>query len=191
MCYGSTNKMLYYNNILITNLEISNNITAICPYAFLYCGSLKSVTIANDVTYVGDRAFAGCGSLTNVNIGDSVKIIRWGAFYDCENLKNVIIGNGVTYLNEAIFYSCSSLESIVLNSKITGIDDYVFYHCSNLKTVYYTGTAIEWNKIKIDGYNNDLTDTKRYYYIENEADVPTDGGNYWHYVNGVPTAWEN
>ena len=28
---------------------------------------------------------------------------------------------------------------------------------------------------------------RRYYYSET---APTDSGNYWHYVNGVPTIWE-
>ena len=55
--------------------------------------------------------------------------------------------------------------------------------------MYYKGTAEEWSEINMDFYNTKLTSATRYYYIENEADVPTDGGNYWHYVDGVPTAW--
>ena len=34
-----------------------------------------------------------------------------------------------------------------------------------------------------------LPEFHRYYYIENESDLPNDNGNYWHYVNGVPTVW--
>ncbi|MBQ9729930.1 MAG: hypothetical protein IJV80_03860, partial [Clostridia bacterium] len=64
-----------------------------------------------------------------------------------------------------------------------------FQGCSKLTSVYYKGTASDWLNIEFGWYNEKLTSATRYYYIENEADVPTDGGNYWHYVDGVPTAW--
>jgi hypothetical protein len=57
--------------------------------------------------------------------------------------------------------------------------------------VYYKGTVETWAQISIDSYDNScLTNATRYYYIENEADVPTDGGNYWHYdTNGAIAVW--
>lgn len=66
-----------------------------------------------------------------------------------------------------------------------------FIACNRLKNVYYKGTASEWGEISIDRNNYNLTVATIYYYIENETDVPTDGGNYWHYVDGVATPWEN
>ncbi|MBQ8428189.1 MAG: hypothetical protein IJX18_02920 [Clostridia bacterium] len=70
------------------------------------------------------------------------------------------------------------------------IGNYAFQYCSSLTEVYYKGTASEWGAISIDSWGNtDLTNATRYYYVENEADVPTDG-NYWHYVSGVPPKWE-
>lgn len=39
--------------------------------------------------------------------------------------------------------------------------------------------------IKSDG-NNSLTSATKYFYSETE---PTDDGNYWRYVDGVPTVW--
>jgi hypothetical protein len=59
--------------------------------------------------------------------------------------------------------------------------------CDNINTVYYTGTAVEWNEISIDSNGNyPLISASRYYYSESE---PTTSGNYWHYVDGVPTKW--
>jgi hypothetical protein len=37
------------------------------------------------------------------------------------------------------------------------------------------------------GDNIELENAPRYYYSETE---PTEPGNYWHYVDGVPTPWE-
>ncbi|MBQ9709005.1 MAG: hypothetical protein IJV67_00080 [Clostridia bacterium] len=44
----------------------------------------------------------------------------------------------------------------------------------------------DWAKITINNYNSELTNATRYYYSETQ---PTVAGKYWHYVNGVPTAW--
>jgi hypothetical protein len=52
--------------------------------------------------------------------------------------------------------------------------------------VYYAGTAEDWN-IFLGGWNGDVgNESVRYYYSESE---PTENGNFWHYVDGVPTAW--
>jgi hypothetical protein len=56
-----------------------------------------------------------------------------------------------------------------------------------LTSVYYTGTAKEWNAITAGSGNTNLTSATRYYYSESE---PTTEGNWWHYVDDVPTVWE-
>ena len=104
-------------------------------------------------------------------------------------MTSVTIGDSVTAIGYGAFYSCSSLTSIVIPDSVTSIGDSAFASCSSLTNVYYKGTAEGWSEINMGSYNTKLTSATRYYYIENETDVPTDGGNYWHYVDGVPTAW--
>lgn len=85
------------------------------------------------------------------------------------------------------FSDCSSLTNVTIGTGVKSIGDYAFSYCSGLTSVYYKGTAEDWNKISVDvlGY---LTSATRYYYSENE---PTEDGNYWHYgVDGVtPVKW--
>jgi hypothetical protein len=61
--------------------------------------------------------------------------------------------------------------------------------CSNLTSVYYMGTAEDWDKISIDSGNSCLTSATKYYYSETE---PTANGNYWHYAtDGItPVIWK-
>ena len=47
-----------------------------------------------------------------------------------------------------------------------------------MKMYLQTGGALQQNK--------DIEATTIYYYSETQ---PTTSGNYWRYVNGVPTAW--
>ena len=83
----------------------------------------------------------------------------------------------------------TSITTATINENCKFIGDSAFYNFSSLTNVYYNGTAQEWNKISIDDGNYNLTSATRYYYIDNEEDLPNDGGNYRHYVNGVPTVW--
>jgi hypothetical protein len=69
---------------------------------------------------------------------------------------------------------------------VTTIGYSVFEGCTSLTSVYYTGTAETWAGIEI-GWNDYLTYyATRYYYSET---TPTEAGNYWRYVDGVPTPW--
>ena len=77
---------------------------------------------------------------------------------------------------------------------MTSIGDWAFYDCSSLDIVYYGGASqSEWADIEIGSYNSNLTSATRYYYSETEPPLTGDetayNGNYWRYVDGVPTIW--
>ena len=112
---GSSNKSLYLNNEIVTEIEIPNTITEIKDYAFY-----------------------GCSSLTSIEIPDSVMSIGSVAFYNCSSLTSVMIGNGVTSIGDEAFYNCSSLTSIEIPDSVTSIGTYAFYNCSSLTSVYIT-----------------------------------------------------
>ena len=172
-----------------TDLILPDYITQINERAFYWCGSLTSVVIPDGVTSIGAYAFRDCRSLTNVVIGDGVTSIGDYAFRDCDSLTSVEIPDSVTSIGEDAFFDCNRLTSVVIGDSVTSIGDDAFYNCNRLTSVYYKGTSSEWRSISKGSNNEDLTNATKYYYIENEADVPTGGGNYWHYVNGVPTVW--
>ena len=120
--------------------------------------------VPDTVQDLGYEAFAG-SKVTRVELPDSITSIGLYEFSNCTSLTSVVIGKGVTSIAYGAFSGCDSLTN-----------------------VYYKGTAEEWGNIDIEN-NNELLSATVYYYIENQADVPTDGGNYWHYVDGVPTVW--
>ncbi len=179
----------FYNCDKLTNVIILDNITSIGESAFYNCNSLTSISIPNSVTSIGESAFEDCNSLTSISIPDSVTYIDDKTFFSCNNLTSVIIGDSVTYIGEHAFSGCSSLTSVVISDSVTHIGFSAFLSCSNLTIVHYKGTASDWAKISIESFSEYLKNATRYYYVENEADVPKDDGNYWHYVDGVPTKW--
>ena len=176
----------YYseNNCLI---EISTNT--------LILGCANSI-IPYGITTIGNGAFSYCSGLTSITIPNSVTTIGYRAFYWCDNLTSITIPNSVTLIDDFAFYGCRGLTSIIIANSVTSIGDYVFADCSELKTVYYKGTAEEWDKILIYSNNTYLTSATRYYYSETEPALNSDGtaykGNYWHYdTDGkTPVIWK-
>ena len=153
----------------------------------------KNSVIPSDgsVTSIGYSAFRDCEYLTSVTIPSSVTIIDDYAFAGCTYLKSVAILGDVTSISERAFSWCTYLESITIPSSVTIIGNYAFNGCGHLTSIYYGGTAEQWNEISI-GSSNSLADATCYYYSETnpfEGAGAVTEGNYWHYVDGVPTVW--
>lgn len=195
----------FYNCDKLTEVYIGGQVNRIGRCAFYACDSLTKVTIDDAVTAtIGISAFGACTSLTSVTIGDGVTGIRDGAFGSCYNLASVTIGNSVTFIGEAAFYACRDLTSIAIPDSVASIGDRAFEDCYNLTSmiigkgvtsigeyafpyaalsVYYGGTSYDWNNIAI---GEQFSNYRIYYYSKIQ---PTDTYTYWHYVDGVPTAW--
>lgn len=73
------------------DVELTNEITKIGPYAFAYCYSLSSVTIPNSVIEIDTYAFQNCTSLTYITIPSSVTKIYGEVFKGCEKLLEMRI----------------------------------------------------------------------------------------------------
>ena len=188
-------KIIYHdafrNCTLLETAIIVGSVISIGDSAFYECSSLNLITVPNSVTSIGDYAFYLCSSLESVTI-NGVTSIGDFAFYMCESLASVTIPDSLIDIGDYAFQMCGKLESIIIPSSVTRIGKGAlgvggFYFLGGLKTVYYKGSAEEWENISIGGDNDDLSKATIYYYSKQ---TPTDDGNYWHYVNGEPTVWD-
>jgi hypothetical protein len=125
-------------------------------------------------------------SLTTVIVSDGVTSIGYYAFSCCSSLESITIPDSVTSIGHFAFSYCSSLSSVIIPDSVTSTGDGALDNCPSLAEIFYAGSAAGWSSIAINGGNDQLTSATRYFYSEEE---PTESGNYWHYVDGVPTVW--
>ena len=124
------------------------------------------------VTSIGKMAFAYVAGMTSIVIPDTIVSIEANAFIYCVDLEEMIIGSGVQFVD---------------HDQLIGAEK--FSRC------YYRGNQNQWEMIDIVGItsggamglNTKIKNATKYFYSE---EPPTEPGNYWHYVDGVPTPWE-
>lgn len=204
--------------INLKEVYLSDSVTSIGDYAFNKCSNLTSV-IGNGITSIGNYAFGNCSSLMNITIGNDIRYIGEDAFEGCKNLNFNVFDNACYLGNQSnpyviliqaqnklitdctihdntkiiyqrAFYNCNKLETITIPNSVTHIKSVSFERY--ISRIYYKGTAEDWARINID-YGVTFAGAKRYYYSETEPELNAEGtaynGNYWHYVDDVPTVW--
>ncbi|MBR2612038.1 MAG: leucine-rich repeat domain-containing protein [Clostridia bacterium] len=176
---------------------------------FSGASSLKSITIPDTVTAIGHSAFNRSG-LESIYIPGSVKTIDPSAFERCENLHTVYMEDGVLSIGATAFSLCPKLTDIRLSGTLKNIDggafkensaemiifpkllervyNRAFAFCENLTCIYYEGDAASWNKLTADLSSETIHFSDAVIYLYSEK-APEAEGNFWRYVDGVPTIW--
>ena len=178
---------------MLTSVVIGSNITTIGTSAFEGCTSL--VEVSNYSSLKIEK-----GKTTNGYVAYYAKHLITSRHQDS---KLQYVNNCTTYIEglEVILIKYKGEEeNVVLPNNVTKIDYYAFRYTNatsailpiSLKeieegaivihksmTVYYEGSERDWNNVSKSEI--DAKYLTVYYYVENEDDVPTDSGNYWHY----------
>ena len=166
--------------------------------AFKDC-TFKELTIPHTVTYIGKTILEGCNNL-EVLYTPYIRDFYSSSESYPTTLKKVIVTKE-NYFQFMI--TLPYVEEIRVTVDIEKFDVWSLTECTNLKTVFLPANIITLRYYdKIEGvsffYEGTYDDYQKIYSIGEEGyinlyiyseNAPTKDGNYWHYVDGVPTIW--
>ncbi len=195
--------------------ERGSHLTLVGARAFYECGRLQEVNLPKSVTHVGAYAFAECGngaiSIPDgiVSVGAKILGDTWGwssteyegAYYLGNELNPYLvllqpkymyvadhaIREGAKIVSEEAFKDCKDLCEVVIPKSVVTIGRDAFSGCTELDTVFYEGSRAQWEEMRIEQGNGELTETWILYYSEIE---PAEKRAYWHYVDGEVVIWQ-
>ena len=90
-------------NQAVSELKLSNDVTAIRPYTFANFVDLKKIEFSNNITSIGRSAFENCDLIESIILPEGVKTIGVDAFSSCSRLSTLIIPSSVTSIGEDSF----------------------------------------------------------------------------------------
>jgi hypothetical protein len=183
--YAPAEGETFVKNTGLKKIVFGDNLTTIPSYICYNCDNLEEIILSENTEYIGYYAFYYCTSVKQITLPDGLIDTGWYAFYGM-NITEIIIPDSVETIYNS-FRDCKKLERIVFPVSVITVPNQTFIYCSSIKEVYYTGDELEWSAINISAdsapYINQAT---VYYYTSSQ---PAESGNYWHYVDGVPTKW--
>ncbi|MBO5674669.1 MAG: leucine-rich repeat domain-containing protein [Paludibacteraceae bacterium] len=137
----------FENNVNLTEVTISSNLTKIGDVAFRGCTSLNRVTLPEGLTTIGKHAFRDCSKLQEITFPESLITIDAAAFYNCD-LRELsfpkslqTISDGISegrspfYDPYGVFGKNIHLTKVVFQGSSTAIGTYAFHGCSALSQV--------------------------------------------------------
>ncbi len=167
----------------LQSVTLHEGLRSIGEKAFFECTALQSIIIPEGLTLLGKECFWSCTALTHASIPESLSVIPEYAFVNCFGLYSLSI-LGAERIEERAFSTTKSLTSVVLSDKLRYVGEFGFFS-EKLRVIYYEGTPQSWQNISFANVGN-FENVRRYYYSEMQ---PTAVGQFWHYVDGIPTPW--
>ena len=105
--YHDYNPSPFWDNPLITSVEIDNRITAVGDRMFMNASNLTSAFLPTALKSIGFAAFS-CTALEKIIIPAKATVIGESAFYKCMSLTDATVMNASALINSNNFETCAS-----------------------------------------------------------------------------------
>ncbi len=149
--------------------SVPSTVKTIGAYAFYDCYGITEISLPYGITEIGEYAFTSCENLKEITLPESVTVIGTNAFSSC-GFESFIIPGKVTEIERNTFSNCYNLAKVFIPSSVTYIAPYAF-DAYRLSTVYYEGTADEFDAIKKETYGYEMLQMAYKYYEADASDM--------------------
>ena len=185
-----TDATLYVNGEAVTDIVIPDGVQSISCGAFWGYDKMTSVTIPASVSSIPSAfAVSEDSNFNAVYINDLAAWCSIDFSYPEENpliyahnlyvngklLEQLTIPDGTTTFSAPYAFSgANCIKSVVIPKTLTNIAKNTFYACNNIKDIYYTGSAEEWESVRIAANNGTLSEATVHIAYEVVFDANTD-----------------
>lgn len=160
----------------------SSPVTTMTNEIYIKGRKTDTLTIPEGVKQISSRAFMHWKQFKSIILPSTLETINDMAFQYCAGLETLTIPSSVKFVGSASIDRCTSLKSVLFEGKPSTIAASVFDRDTALERIF-----VKWGVGEVPDAPWAAPNATVYYYSETE---PTDAGDYWHYVDGVPTVWE-
>ena len=103
-------------------------------------------------------------------------------------IPNELSGVPITEIGYSAFADAEGLKEIIIPDSILAVGINAFASCNDLESIYYLGSEEQLTRLmsNVAEGNSAFTSAKVYIYSETQPEVE---GDFWRYVDGVPTVW--
>ena len=121
----------------LTDITLTDGLTAIGEGAFTNCDALTSVSLPQTVGSMGRGVFSSCEKLSSITLPRDLREVPAYAFAGCTFLSEVIwdTENATTDIAESAFQGCRLLSVIELPSSLQSIGNHAFDGCETLSSI--------------------------------------------------------
>lgn len=191
---GRVGTEAFLDNRTITKVNLPEGLQSIKDRAFRNCMNMESFTIPSTVTELGSYVFYSMSKVTKLELPAGLTTIPDRAFQGM-GITELVIPEGVTSVGMHAL-TIATLKTIVWPKSLVSVHGQaIWYPHQVIENIYYMGSEADWEMLEIsdDSYRDinardQLSQIAVWFYSEEE---PMFRGNYWHYVDGEPTTWEN
>ena len=157
----SSERSVFYKNINIKKITISDGITRVGNGLFEDCPNAEAVFISVNTSDIGHglqqltipsnvkslEAYAFCDTaITDVIIPFNVTTWESYVFSECKKLTTVRVESSL--IGGFAFTSCTALTSLTISANCTKIGTCMLTYCSSLTEITYEGTKAQWDAIE-------------------------------------------
>lgn len=114
----------------LTNVTISEGVTALADYMFWSCENLGEITFPASLKTVGNSTFGHSG-VTKLDLG-KVEAIGSYAFYYCDGLTELTIPATLETLGTGVFCNDANITKVTFEDGCKVVGDYMFFYDSGL-----------------------------------------------------------
>ena len=142
-----------------------------------YKDTITELNISEGVTAISADAFSGMPMLASIRLPDSLETLGQGALANCTSLSSLTVPAKITSVPDSLLAGCTSLTQLTLPLGIEEIGAYALSSCTSLTDVYFEGSEEQAKMLPIGEGNEYLVRAHWHYRMDSEGNL--ESAVYW------------